>query len=82
MKAETGIAGSIWEIETERIHHRGDMRLLTRNEANLRAYWEGKQLVGSTPIWECMVVPPVKMIRCVLSAGQAPDPAGPGADAG
>ncbi len=71
MNVGTGMIGSIWEIEATQIHHRGDMRLLTRDEANLRTYWEGKPLAGQTPIWECMVVPPVKMIRCVLAEDQA-----------
>jgi hypothetical protein len=69
-KAETGISGSIWQIEAERVFHRGDMRLLTPErctEANLRAYWEGRSLDDGTPIWECLVTPPVKMVRCVLT---------------
>jgi hypothetical protein len=69
MKAETGITGEIWEAEGESICHRGDMRRLTPehcNEANLMAYWEGKPLEGGIPIWECMVVPPLTMVRCVV----------------
>jgi hypothetical protein len=57
-------------VEADSIHHRGDMRLLTPErctEANLRMYWEGKPLDGGIPIWECMVAPPVKMVRCVLA---------------
>jgi hypothetical protein len=68
-KAETGITGAIWEVEADHIYHRGDMRLLTPErctDANLRAYWEGKPLAGGTPVWECMVAPPVKMVHCVV----------------
>jgi hypothetical protein len=68
-KAEVGITGAIWAVEAGTICHRGDMRLLTPEhctEANLRAYWEGKPLDGGTPIWECMVSPPVTMVMCVV----------------
>jgi hypothetical protein len=73
-RVETGTTGGIWEIEADRVHHRGDMRLLTPercNERNLRAYWEGKPLDDGAPVWECMVLPPVKMVRCVLPAGES-----------
>ncbi|WP_397570404.1 hypothetical protein [Schlesneria sp. T3-172] len=66
---ESGLTGSIWEVEAESISHRGDMRLLTYtnySQANLLAYWEGKALDGGEPIWECMIKPPVTMIKCVV----------------
>ncbi len=68
-QSETGITGSIWEIAAERIVHRGDMRRLTPeqcSEENLRAYWQGLPLDYRTPIWECMVIPPVTMVCCVM----------------
>lgn len=62
---ESGIVGSIWEVEADRIHHRGDMELLMpgrSTEPDLFAYWNGKPQDGVKPTWECLVVPPVKMI--------------------
>lgn len=73
-KAETGITGTIWEVEADRVYHRGDMRLLTPEcctESHLRAYWEGRPLDGGVPVWECMVIPPVKMVRCVVPVDTA-----------
>ena len=49
-KRETGLTGSIWEIEAGCVYHRGDMRLLTPercNDVNLRAYWEGRLTAAS-----------------------------------
>jgi hypothetical protein len=69
-RAETGIAGSIWEVEAGRVFHRGDMRLLTAGrstEANLRAYWNGAPLDGTDPVWECLALLPVTAIRCVIA---------------
>lgn len=72
IRANRGRGGSIWEVEAERIHHRGDMRWLapqTCNAAHARAYWQGEAVDdGGNPIWECLVVPPVTMIRCVAVA--------------
>jgi hypothetical protein len=63
----TGITGSIWTVEVEQVHHRGDMRLLVANpsDAGIRAYWQGLSLDGGRPIWECLVRPPVTIIEAV-----------------
>lgn len=73
-KAEAGITGAIWEVQADHIYHRGDMRLLAPErctEAKLRAYWEGMPLDGGTPVWECVVAPPVKMVRIVAPVDTA-----------
>jgi hypothetical protein len=75
-KRKTGLVGSIWEIDADSVQHRGDMRLLTPDrcsEANLRAYWEGRPLDGGEPTWECLVIPPVKMIRCIVPVDHSSD---------
>lgn len=62
MKAD-GLNGVIWEVEAESIAHRGDMRLVAPGclDADLHSYWQG--LPGSSsPIWECMVKLPVRMV--------------------
>jgi hypothetical protein len=66
-QAETGISGSIWELEEHCVHHRGDMRLLTPkcSEANLRAYWERRPYDSDEALWEYLIIPPVRMVRCV-----------------
>ena len=71
MRRETDIAGPIWEVEADKVYHPGGMRLLTPerlSEENLRAYWLGLPFNGDSEhaIWECMVIPPVKMVRCVV----------------
>lgn len=68
-KVECGIAAPIWETEAEKVYHCGDMRLVSQSfssEANLRMYWEGQSPDPENAIWECLVKPPVKMVRCVV----------------
>ena len=69
MRRETGRNGSIWEVEARCIHHRGDMRLLIperSSEETFRAYWEGLPLDQNQAIWECLAVPPVTMVACLV----------------
>jgi hypothetical protein len=76
-KLETGMNGSIWEIRAATVHHRGDMRLHMpdqSSEADLIAYWEGKERGDGNPVWECLVVPPVTMVRCLVEADVSPGP--------
>lgn len=66
----TGTSGSIWEVEADAIYHRGDMRLISPDnydQSTLHAYWEGKAREGGTPVWECLVKPPIKMVQRVLA---------------
>jgi hypothetical protein len=68
------LTGSIWEFEAECVHHKGDMCQLYAelfDEDRLLAYWKGEPLGVVPPIWECLVVPPVTMVRCVVAQNEA-----------
>lgn len=61
---------AVWVVETAEVTFRGDMNHLRYGKHPtevLQAYWEGKP-AGPDPIWEHLLVPPVRLVRRIDDA--------------
>lgn len=61
--------GEIWEVEAERVAHRGDMNLLDVGRswldtcAYLHFYWQG--LATANPVWEVLLPFPIRVVSLI-----------------